>query len=227
MHLNQTLLLLTACLMTVGGLQASDDWPETTIDGLHRVPDTRLDVIYALPGTDLSQFNRIYLVEPNVSFVGGYLQAHNQRHPRNPLKESDLQEMRTALARIFVEEFTDELQNNAGYVVVDGSASDVLAVRPAIIDLDVIAPETSPNERSAVASVGQMTLYMELIDSVSGDILVKAMDHQFDRTRVRINVRNRDRNEAAARAIVRQWAVTLREGLDEAHLRASQSAEAE
>lgn len=200
---------------------AETEPPEVTIDGLHRIHDTEMSLVYALPGTDLSGFNRVYLVEPQVNFVNGYLRAHNQRDPRNRLTEQDLQRMREDLARIFMEEFTDELQNNAGYVLVDGLAEDVLAVRPAILDLDVVAPETSPNQRSAIPSAGSMTLYMELIDSVSGDIMVKVMDHQYDRSRVQINVRDRDRNEKAARAIVRQWAVALREGLDEAHLRAS------
>lgn len=225
MRRHQKFVVSLTCLLWAGSLVASDDYPEVTIDGLHRIPDTKLQLIYALPDTDLSQFTRIFLMQPSVNFVNGYLRAHNQRNPRSRLTESDLDDMRTALAQIFVEEFTDELQNNAGYVMVDGVAADVLAVRPAILDLDVIAPETSPNERSAVASVGSMTLYMELIDSVSGDIMVKAMDHQFDRTRARINVRNRDRNEAAARQIVRQWAVILREGLDEAHLRAGKQDE--
>ena len=162
-----------------------------------------------------------FLVPPTVSFVNDYLRRFNRNNPNNRLTQSDLERMQADLSQLFIEEFTDELQNNAGYVIVDGAAEDVLAVRPAIIDLDVLAPETSPNQRSAIPSVGQMTLYMELIDSISGDILVKAMDNQFDRTRTRVNVRNRDRNEQAARAAVRHWAEILRQGLDEAHLRAS------
>ena len=61
-----------------------------------------------------------------------------------------------------------------------------------------------------------MTLYMELIDSVTGDMLVKAMDNKFDRTRTRIQAQNRMRNEGAAREMLGNWANVLRLALDEA-----------
>jgi len=61
-----------------------------------------------------------------------------------------------------------------------------------------------------------MTLYMELFDSVTGDLLVKAIDNKFDRTRTHIQARNRMRNEAAARVMLNDWANLLRLALDEA-----------
>ena len=61
-----------------------------------------------------------------------------------------------------------------------------------------------------------MTLYMELLDSVTGDMLVKAMDNKYDRSRTRIQVQNRVRNEAAAREMLSNWANALRLALDEA-----------
>ena len=61
-----------------------------------------------------------------------------------------------------------------------------------------------------------MTLYMELIDSVTGDMLVKAIDNKYDRTRTRIQARNSVRNEAAAKDMLGEWAILLRLALDEA-----------
>ena len=56
-----------------------------------------------------------------------------------------------------------------GYPVVEEAADDVLLLRPAIVNLDVAAPETSrmSRGRSYVDSAGQMTLYIELYDSVT------------------------------------------------------------
>jgi hypothetical protein len=42
------------------------------------------------------------------------------------------------------------------------------------------------------------------------------MDNKFDRTRTRIQARNRMRNEAAARQMIGEWATLLRLALDEA-----------
>ena len=61
-----------------------------------------------------------------------------------------------------------------------------------------------------------MTLYMELMDSVTGDMLVKAIDNKYDRTRTHIQAQNRKRNEAAARQMLGDWANLLRLALDEA-----------
>ena len=217
MRIIQLILIGSLLLATT---VAADDFPETTVDGMQRIPDTTMDAIYALPDATLTPYTRVYIAPVQVSFVAGYKRKINSLYVYH-VTDEDMENMKRELAAEFTEVFTEVLQNEGGYVVVDGAADDVLAIRAAIIDLDVNAPEAgaNPNTRGAIPSVGQMTLYMELIDSVSGDILAKAIDHQWDRTRVRINVRNKDRNAEAARAILRDWASQLRDGLDEAHTR--------
>ena len=66
-----------------------------------------------------------------------------------------------------------------------------------------------------------MTLYLELRDSVTGDILVKAMDFQFDRSNVTPFMMDRTRNERAARRILTNWAQVLVSGLKEAQVHTS------
>ena len=57
---------------------------------------------------------------------------------------------------------------------------------------------------------------MELIDSVTGDKLVKAIDKKYDRTPDRTGFRNAVRNKAAAKDMLGEWAELLRLALDEA-----------
>lgn len=191
--------------------------PEVTVDGLHRVEDTKMALVYAKPGVDLSQYNRIYLTEPQIAFTKNWLQTQNSI-PNQTVRKEDMERIKTDLAALFMEVFRQELQNNGGYVLVDGIADDVLIVHPAIVDLDVFSPDTpgTAGRRSAIPSVGSMTLYMELMDSVTGDMLVKAIDNKYDRTRTRIQAQNRVRNEAAARDMLGEWANLLRLALDEA-----------
>jgi Protein of unknown function (DUF3313) len=193
------------------------DLPEVSVEGLQLVHGTKMAVVYAKPGADLSQYNRIYLVEPQVAFRKDWLKTQNSI-PNQTVTTEDMQRIKTELAALFVEVFRQELQNNGGYVLVDGAADDVLIVRPAIIDLDVFSPDIpgTAGTRSAIASVGTMTLYMELMDSVTGDLLVKAYDNKYDRTRTHIQMQNRKRNEAAARDMLGAWAELLRLALDEA-----------
>jgi hypothetical protein len=105
--------------------------------------------------------------------------------------------------------------------VVDTQDYDVLLLRPAIIDLDISAPDTLSAGRSRTfsASTGSATLYIELYDSVSGQILGRAAD----RTNIRNNMgtvtwSNRVTNSADARRMFSRWAGFLRDFLDEHYM---------
>jgi hypothetical protein len=218
MRIKHFLAAFAFCMtLTISAVAEQPNPPEVTIDGLHLVKDTKMALVYAKPGVDLSQYNRIYLIEPRVAFTKNWLQTQNSIPNQNVRKE-DMERIKTELAALFMEVFRQELQNNGGYVLVDGVAEDVLIVHPAIVDLDVFSPDVpgTAGKRSAIPSAGTMTLYMELIDSVTGDMLVKAIDNKYDRTRTRIQAQNRVRNEAAARDMLGEWAVLLRLALDEA-----------
>jgi len=217
-HIREIIAALVFCVTLPITIMAADGTPpEVTVDGLHLVKDTKMALVYAKPDVDLSQYNRIYLTEPQIAFRKDWIKTQN-RIPNQRVTNDDMQRIKTDLAALFMEVFRQELQNNGGYVLVDGIADDVLIVHPAISDLDVFAPDTpgTAGTRSAIPSAGTMTLYMELFDSVTGDLIVKAMDNKYDRTRTHIQARNRVRNEAAAKAMLGEWATLLRLALDEA-----------
>ena len=206
-------------MLTGGAVAELPDPPNSTVDGLQRVEDTQMAHVYAEPGVDLSVYNRILLMEPHIAFTSNWLGTQNSI-PNQRVTAEDMQRIKSELSGLFREVFTEELQNNGGYVLVDGAAEDVLIVRPAILDLNVIAPATSRNrtQRSLITSAGSMTLYLELMDSVTGDMLVKAIDFKFDRSRTRVEAANNVRNERAAREMLGHWAELLRKGLDEARM---------
>ena len=53
----------------------------------------------------------------------------------------DMDRMKADVAAAFKKVFTEELQTKGGYEVVDTAAQDVLVLRPAIINLQVTAPD--------------------------------------------------------------------------------------
>jgi hypothetical protein len=113
--------------------------------------------------------------------------------------------------------FTRELESG-GYELVDAAAGDVLQLRPAIVDLDVTAPELDvPGVVvNYVTSTGEMTLNLELIDSVSSSVIGRAIDRQ-EGSEVRGGVLISDsvRNREEADRILTSWAGTLRAALDD------------
>jgi hypothetical protein len=194
---------------------ARQDAPEVTPGGLHLVPDTRLGLVYADPEADLSGYSRILLMDAQVAFKKDWQRDINQARPFNVTNE-DMERIKTGVADMFREIFTEAL-TSGGYVLTEEQAPDVLIVRPAIFDLNVRSPESSraTTTRNLSESAGDMTLYLELRDSVTGDILIKAMDFQFDRTNVTPFMMDRTRNETAARRLLSNWAEVLVKGLDE------------
>jgi hypothetical protein len=217
MKFRSTLTILVLCMSMSFSVIAEEKMPpDVTLDGMHRIDGTKMALVYAKPDVDLSQYKRIYLVQPQVSFIKDWLDFQNKKLRQN-VTVDDMQRIKTELANLFMEVFKDELQNNGGYELVDFAAEDVLIVHPSIVDLNVISPDTprTRNQRSAIASVGSMFLFMELIDSVTGDKLVKAMDNKYDSTRTQA-VMNKVRNDRAAREMLGEWAELLRLALDEA-----------
>jgi hypothetical protein len=218
MNFRETFAVLGLCIgMTVNVLAAERSAPEVTVDGLHLVDGTEMALVYAKPEVDLSQYDRFYVVEPRVAFEKNWLKDQNAI-PNQHVRREDMQRIKSELAALFTEVFKQELQNNGGYKLADAPDEDVLVILPAIIDLDVIFPDVpgTRNQRSLIASVGSMMLYMELIDSITGDKMVKAVDIKYDRTPVRTGIRTAVRNKAAAKDMLGEWAELLRLALDEA-----------
>ena len=98
-------------------------------------------------------------------------------------------------------------------------AEDVLIVRPAIIDLNINAPDvmSSGMSQTYTTTAGSMTLYLELYDSETDDLLAKALDPKHDRDSGYMQWQTSVSNRAAARRMMKPWAEALRKGLDEAH----------
>ncbi len=93
--------------------------------------------------------------------------------------DQDMQKIKTEVAEGFQEVFTKEL-DKAGYTVVDTTGADVLLIRPAIINLEVTAPDVMSPGISAtiVSSGGSMTLYAELYDSSTSTKIAEVLDSE-------------------------------------------------
>jgi hypothetical protein len=196
------------------------DLPEFTQEGLQLLADSRLAIVYAEPGADLSGYRRVKLLEAYVAFKKDWeknlRKSSTQAHR---VSAKDMERIRTDLAAAFHEIFSARLEKG-GFPVVDNADDDVLLVRPAIINLDVNAPDTMSAGRSQtyVDSAGEMTLYVELYDSVTGDLIAKALDRKVDNQHhAYYTWANRATNRAAANRILGGWADILVTALTEAH----------
>ena len=208
---------LLSCLPAL----AREGTAPTIVDGLHLVPDTRLGLVYADPEADLAVYNSLLLVNAQVAFKKNWRRDINRNLPFQVTPE-DMQNIKSEVSTLFREIFTQELES-AGFTLVSEQSPDTMIIRPAILDLNVNSPDTprGGTTRNITQSAGDMTLYLELRDSVTGDMLVKAMDFQFDRSNITPFMMDRTRNERAARQILTNWAQVLVKGLTEAKVSTS------
>lgn len=210
--------LLATFLMAAAATAADDPGlPATTHDGLVLSKGKVAKVLYVRPGVDFSQYKRIAILDCAVAFRKDW--ERDQAFSGNRVTQKDMDRIKSDLSAEFLKIFSDELQNKGGYQIVTTGAEDVLVLRPAIVDLDVTAPDTMEPGRqfTLTESAGAMTLYLEVYDSVTSQILARAVDREASRGMGRIQWSNRVTNKQEADRILRRWASALREQLDAVH----------
>ena len=212
-------LVLALVLTTASALAGDEKPPEVTHDGLHLIPGSEVAAAWVKPGADLSDYDRVLILEAFVAFKKNWASDHN-RSSVYRVTQKDMENIKRETAELFRETFVEVISGGGGYPVVDAAGPDVLLLRPAIIDLDVTAPDLAKSSRSYnfASSAGAATLYLELYDSVSGEILARAVDrkaanHPGDLMRWSNKVTNR----AEAKKLFADWAGLLRQSLDEIH----------
>jgi hypothetical protein len=210
-----TLVVYALCFMLPLTAFAGED-SNSSFDNLVPVEDASVAVAYIDPEADFSVFTRVMILEPYVAFRANWRRDQNRSRSRN-IRASDMERIRTDMAAMFKQVFTERLEADDGFEVVDEADYNVLLLRPAIIDLDVTAPDvnTAGRSRTFSASAGAATLYLELFDSVNGTIIGRAADRQASRSGGTMSWSNRVSNSAEARRAFRGWADQLRSFLDQ------------
>jgi hypothetical protein len=214
-------LSFTAMLMTMPvTIAQSQELPEETHDGLSLVPDRKVGSAYIDSDADFSIYNKIMILDCYVAFRKDWERDTRRTGSRMRISSKDVQEIKDGVAEMFRDVFSETLSEDGGYEIVDTPGDDVLLVRPAIIDLDVVAPDTdaAARSRSYTTTSGAATIYLELYDSVTSDILARAADRNITRSPGgHLSYTTSTSNRADARRALRGWANLLREKLDEFH----------
>ena len=175
----RNLFNLTALALALAGpAVAKDELPEVTVDGLQRIHNSEWAAVYAEPGADLSGYDQVIILEPAVAFKKDWLRDYNRNQRSNRASEQDMQRIRERMAKEFDEVFREVIAEDDGYPVVTEAGPTVLILRPAIVDLDPIAPADIGVGRSQV-----LRRERRLHEPVPGDLRFR--DRRPDRQRLR------------------------------------------
>jgi Protein of unknown function (DUF3313) len=200
----------------VAVLRAGEPAPKTSQDGLELRKQTKQRVVYVKPGATVTQYESVAILDPYIEFSKNWVRDYNSstRGASQKITDNDLEKAKQDLSTQFKTVFKEEL-TKGGYAVKDGAGSGVLVLRPALMNIEVNAPDLKTPGRSStyVESAGQMTLYLELWDGGTNTILARVADAQSDSTVYTQNA-NSVTNKWASERILRDWADELRTKLD-------------
>jgi len=212
--------ITAASLLALATLVAADEkLPEFDPDGLQLQKDTKVYAAYVKPGATFNQFTKVMILDCYVELVENWQRNYNLDHIglSGRVNDRDAENIKKRLAAGFNKVFVEQL-GKAGYSVVEETGPDVLLLRPALVNVDVAAPDINSGltTRTYVRSAGSMTLYLELYDSSTRTLLARVIDPQADDDSF---VREADRmnNQIAAERILQHWATLLTNNLDAVH----------
>lgn len=215
----RAVLILMVFMVAAPTVLAKKNLPEVNADGMVLVKDTRNTTVYADPGVDLTGYTHILLEDVSVAFRKNWKRDQNSisRGLSTKVKDSDMERIKQRLAADFRAIFMIELRDG-GYQLVNTPGEAVLIIKPAIVDLDVVSPyiESPSRTKSYSDSAGEMTLKLELFDSITNDKIVIVRDRIKDLGHGAAGWRTSSNVEDAHRMIT-TWATALVKGLDEAH----------
>lgn len=193
---------------------------ETTFDGLVRIDNARFAAAWIDPDVDLTQYTKIMpggaeFQFRNVQKTAGSLNMTRSNEREFWISDSD----RQRLVDMVSEVFTEELGNSKHFTLTDEPGADTLVVVGALHDIvSRVPPELMGRGEIYLASLGEATLVIEISDSLSGEVIYRAVERRaVQRPGRDMMLSNRATNWAEVRRWARRWATSLRDGLDSIH----------
>lgn len=189
----------------------------TTWDGLVQVPSKRLDFVYLLPGADFRPYTKVLMDPTEVAFHKNWQREHNSGTRSLGSRISD-SEIEHAISKAVVEagDIFAAAWTKAGYALATAPGPDVLRVRTGVLNIRVNAPDrpSAGRSRSFASEAGSATLFVEARDSVTNELLGRAVDQGVAGDNF-VSWRTSASNRGDFRDLVQTWATVSVRGMDE------------
>jgi hypothetical protein len=200
----------------------STDTPQVSPEGMELKKSTPSTIAYKKAGVDFSEYDKVQILPSAVAFKKNWKRDYNREQATlsSRVNDDDVILIKADVAKLFDEVFKDELGKDAKFPIVDKVSSNTLVIRPAIINLDVAAPDvrSAVNVQTYANDAGQATLFLEFYDGVSGEILARVVSASVAGDKSYYHWATRVSNRVDAKRMIRKWAETLRTKYDENHM---------
>jgi hypothetical protein len=225
MNMKIVKLLLCAGVVALGActaqptLQTGPD-AEVTFDGLTKVDRTIMDAVWVREDIDLTGYDKVLLVGAGIEYrptrgpQSGSTRTTAVPSTRNEFSLSEDQKAR--VRETVGQAFLDELSKSEVFEIVDQPGPDVLSVKGGLLDVvSNVPPESLGRGNIYLSQVGEATLVLELRDSQTDAILLRAVDRRAAEPMTAMPMSSVT-NAAEVRRLANRWARLLRNGLEQA-----------
>lgn len=212
-------LFFMVALGLCGLATAQDNDPEVSYDGLVRDDTGPYKLSWSDPDVDFAVYDKVIPGGATFQFRAVKKTSSMIARMRNQrefwISDKDKQRLEETVSNIFAE----EIAKSEKFEVVAEAGPDTLIIRGAMAD---IVSQVPPNMMGAgeiyLSSVGEATLIIEAVDSLSGEVIYRGVERRaMQRPGQPVMMSNTVTDWAQVRQLAKLWATRLREGLDEIH----------
>ena len=216
-------LVIAAAALAVGcssepTIQTGPD-AETTFDGLVRIDNARFAHAWIDPDVDLTVYNKIIPGGAEFEFRNVQRTTGTTRARANErefwISDGNRQRLVDTVSGVFAE----ELARSEHFTITDEAGPETMVIVGMLHDIvSRVPPEQAGRNEVWLSSVGEATLIIEISDSLSGEVIYRAVDRRAAENVGSDMIRaNSAQTWGEVRRLARRWATRLREGLDSIH----------
>lgn len=189
-----------------------------TWDGLTRMKARRMDAVFLLPGADFTGYTGVVVEPVEVAFKENWQRDINRerRSASRKVTDEDVAKARAEVAEALPPIFAREFEKK-GWTIATGPGPNILALRSAVINIDVAAPDTPTAGRvnSYTFDAGSATLAVEVRDSQTRQLLGRAVDARTTPGGQTLEWTTSVSNRAEFQSLFREWARIIANGLED------------
>jgi len=207
--------LIAGCATSTPTIDTSAE-AEPTFDGLYPVQGGRMDAAWARADFSVEAYSKVMLHGVGVE----YRPDGSTRSSTMPSSGGEYFDLTPKQKARFEDEmadaFREELAQGEHFEIVTEPGPDVLLIRGGLLDVvSFVPPDLVGRGEIYLTRIGEATLVLEMRDSQTGAILLRAVDRRAaEDVAGGFTNSNRASNRSEVRRLARAWGRIVREALD-------------
>lgn len=192
---------------------------DTTFDGLVEVKKSSFQRAWIDPTIDFSRYTKVMSGDTWFEFRAVRERSASSARASSATEFYIPDTSRQKLIDTVSEVFREELEKSEYFTIVEAPGPDVLILDGGMLDIvSRVPPQQAGRHDIYISRVGEITLVLQLRDSMSGETLARAAERRSIEPAGRMGMQsNPVTTWAEIRRVARRWGSKLRKGLDDFH----------